>query len=195
MGTYNTETTERKEYQLAPVGTHAARIYAVAEIGYHKNFFEPEKKPKNLLLLLLELVNTSMDSGLPFGQYKEYPISFYDGSGAGSPAGLYLLCNSLLGGRPPVFTPKMLLGLPCLAVVALKDKQDGGKKTVVTSILAVPDGYPVKAPVNELVLFDINSPDGHQLSKLPPWVQKKISEAIVNHDEVAGGFDESDVPF
>lgn len=198
MGTYDTTQQPHKAYQQAPPGTHPARIYAVAEIGWQETEYMGEKKVKNILYVGVELVNTKMDDGRPFGLSKEYPISFHDGESTGKPAGLFTLVTSLFGAVPKAFNPESLVGLPALALVVSKTGKDGVKRSKLSSLTAVPEGMPVKAAVNESVYYDINNPKPDALAKLPKWVQAKIAQAIAEDTAYLSDIvypDGGDIPF
>lgn len=187
MATYDTTAPTSGPRDQAPVGTHPARVYLVAEMGNQPNSFDPSKPPRPTLFVGLELVGTKMQDGRPFVVSKKLAISFFE------KANLPKVVAGILGEVPASFNPKDLLGKPCMAVVASRTGKDGAKRSGLDSVVAVPSGFPVKKAENPLVYYDFHNPDPGSYAKLPAWLQKDIMGAVP--DEAMDSHDNEDVPF
>lgn len=92
-----------------------------------------------------------------------------------------------------------ILGKPCMIQVQHKENAKGEKRAKVTNVTRVPKGMETPTIESEPFLYDDANQD--KFGDLPEWLQKKVSEQIVQHNDEPKGdepphpVDEEEVPF
>jgi len=67
-----------EDFQPCPAGNHIAICTGVVSVGKHENNFNPEKAPKNEVVLMWTLPNAVREDGFPFVLTKTYTLSLHE---------------------------------------------------------------------------------------------------------------------
>ena len=158
-----------KDFKLAPQGTHLARCYLLADIGYQETNFGTKLQ----VVLGWEFPSELLDDGRPMIIYKTYTNSMNEKANLRKDVESWRgkkLTETEAGG----FDLRNVLGHACQLSIVHNVSGDRTYANIfaVTGILK---GSPVPEAVNENIIFDIDS--GDSAGDLPEWIQKKISEA------------------
>jgi hypothetical protein len=157
------------DYKLVPEGTHIARCYLLADIGYQETKFGTKLK----LVIGWEIPGEPLDDGRPMSLTAMYTNSLSEKAN---------LRRDLESWRGRKFTEtelsgfdlRNIVGKPCMITVVHNDS--GGRTYAnVTAVTAIPKDLPVPDAVNDNIVFDIDA--GDSVSVLPEWIQRKVAEA------------------
>lgn len=166
--------------QLAPPGTHIARCYQVIDLGTHQTEWKGKPRKRHEIRisweLPLEKAVFQEDKGeQPFAVHRSYTLSLAEKAD---------LRHDLDNWRGRPFTEQELegfdvakiLGVACMVTVTHVEK-NGSTYANVTSVTAVPKGYPVPAAINPPVEFSLEDHDEAVFRALPEFLQKIIKES------------------
>lgn len=157
------------DYKLVPEGTHIARCYLLADIGYQETKFGTKLK----LVIGWEIPGEPLEDGRPMSLTAMYTNSLSEKAN---------LRRDLESWRGRKFTEtelsgfdlRNIVGKPCMITVVHNDS--GGRTYAnVTAVTAIPKDLPVPDAVNDDIVFDIDA--GDSVSVLPEWIQRKVAEA------------------
>ena len=160
---------EAADYEVLNPGTYQGKCYMVVESGSEVYNGKTSKK----LILCWEL-NAKMKDGRPFSVSKTYTASMHEKS---------TLVQHLTAWRGRAFTEEELEGFNICKVIGadcllgLVHNENGRPK--VQTIMALPQGTPRLAPVNEIVAIDLD-PDKFErddFAKLPEWIQDIVKRS------------------
>ena len=194
------------DFKRLPAGSHVAVCNLIADCGMQPGS-QAFPNPKRKLYIRFETPN-EMVKYEKDGLEVEGPMtigSFYTAS-MNEKA---LLRKHLESWRGRAFTDaeagafdvSAILGKACLLSVV--ESEHGGKTYAnITSIGALPKGYPVPTAQNPLLYYGEDSP-AVDLIKLPQWLQDKINNQLIGPPRVetsqpeptGGGFEDDDIPF
>ena len=194
---------ERAVVEPISAGMHAARCYAVIDLGVH--FSEMWQKEQHRVLLIWEtdeMMTTSEGEEKPKAISKEFVLSLH------SKSDLY---KTLISWRGKGFTEeelkgfdlKNILGAPCLLNI-VENKKDDRVYANIGGITPLMKGQTPPEAVNKQIFFELTAETLDQIDSLPKWVAEKIRKSIT-FNQLAGGenkkFDElvpsqdDDLPF
>lgn len=193
-----------KAFQLVSADTHAARCYRIIDLGTQKGEYQGKPKVARKILINWETAEIGED-GKPLIIGKKYTLSLGDKAA---------LRKDLQAWRGRAFTEAELKGFDIAnllgATVLLNivhETKDGKTYANIASIMPVPKGMPVPAPVNDRVLFSLNDFDQEVFDSLsdglknmikvsPEYVEATTGAAPV--EQSSGGsasLDDDDIPF
>lgn len=84
------------------------------------------------------------------------------------------------------FDTRTMLGRAATLQVLQSPNKKGEIYANIAAITGLPKGIPAPQPENELMIFDMDSPDEKVLEKLPEWIQKKIKASDEYADSHVG---------
>lgn len=168
--------------EFAPLssGSHAARCFAVIDLGTQRSSFLGKEKSAQKIRISWEVCGERMTDGRPMVISKEYTASLWKGDGGK----MSRLREDLERWRNKGFTEvelegfesKQLLGKPCLLAVKHTEK-DGKVYANVDSVSTLPKGMEVPPAENEHLYLDLEAFDQKVFEKLSKWVQATIEKS------------------
>ena len=164
----------KKEYQSAPVGSHAARAYQMIDLGVQKNSFQPDEEPTHQLFVRFELGNELMEDGKPLSEGRWINVSI------GDLAKLVELAEAVEGKAIPFEERKhydfqSVLGKPVQVTV----KETSSGKTKIKGFGKLPKGLDCPELVNPITKFSLGDMVG--FSDLPDWQKLSIEERLADN--------------
>lgn len=205
------EPMEGKDFKIAPVGNHLARLYRIIDLGTQKTVWEGVEKMQRKLMFNFELHGEdnegnplTTDDGKPLMVTKRYTRSFFETSALRQDLqawrGKEFTADELQG-----FDITVLLGKFCMLNVIHNKASNGKTYANVKGLSPVPAAIKKLGEpkgVNEPFIFDLNAFDQAKFDTLPQWLQDTIKEsaeyrgtvAAGNPDKVLSDIDD-DVPF
>lgn len=160
-----------KDFENLKPGTHLATCYMVVDIGTHNETYQGKAKDKKKLVIGWEVPGELMENGLPFTISKFYTASIGDGANLRKDLETWR-------GRPfnetelEGFSMANILGKSCF--LSVQSNPETGK-TKVASVMALPNGVPAPALVNNSIFFDLDDFDPDVFTTLPNWLQTQIN--------------------
>lgn len=197
------------EYTPAPGGSHIAICYGVIDLGTQAFTWQGETKINPQIALFFELVNELMENGKP------YTISAIMTMSSHKKSKLRAFLESWRGvsftdadfGK---FDVAKLLGVGCMLNVTQETK-DNKIKSKITTIMRLPKGTTVEAPINNKIHFTLDAftqADYDSLSdywkttiaKSPEYQQIKgigirHEQDVTGHLDASPPYGEDEVPF
>ena len=168
-----------ERYKVDPVspGMHAARCYAVIDLG--NQYSEMWKKEQHRILIIWEtdeMMITAEGEEKPKAISKEFVLSLHE------KADLY---KTLISWRGKQFSPEELqgfdmrniLGAPCLLNI-VENKKDDRVYSNIGGITPMMKGQTPPPPVNEKVFFELSAETLGEIDNLPKWISDKIKNSI-----------------
>lgn len=205
-------TDEGKDFKIAPIGNHLARLYRIIDLGTQKVVWEGVEKMQRKLMFNFELHGEDNDGnplltedGKPLMVTKRYTRSFFETSA---------LRQDLEGWRGEPFNEEdlkgfdlsKLLGKFCMLNVIHNKASNGKTYANVKGLSPVPAvikkaGLP--EGVNETLIFSIDHFDQKIFDGLPSWLQDTIKESAeyrgsvynAQRDAKSPDIQDDDVPF
>jgi hypothetical protein len=148
---------EKSDFELTPSGSHVAICYRVIDLGTQLVEYKGESKKQHKIMLGWELPNELMttgdNQGKPFSIHKRYTFSSSDKSNLKRDLESWrgVPFNKEDYGRFDIFR---LIGVPCM--IGIVHAESNGKTYAnITSIMRVPKGMNVPAPINPPVQFNL----------------------------------------
>lgn len=186
--------------------SYVARVVQVIELGEQADDFNPEKDPRNVVMVTFEFPDVLNGDGNPAWLSRQYPVSNHEK--AGLMALLKIIAPKALKGpsdtgwyevSPSFDWGKDLLNKPVMASIGFTRSH----KPKIVSIMAVPKGMPVGELKNEPIVFEldgnINADTVRKWNLLFPWVREMISkstdQSTVDFAKAIEAAAESDTPF
>lgn len=165
--------SEGSNFTPAPAGLHNAICTMVVDLGMQSTPFGI--KPK--ILIGWELPDCSQDDGKP------YVISRQFGATLSKQGNLRPIIEAWRGRgftaeEAKSFDVGALVGKPCKLLIQHTNGDDGRTFANIQAAIKPEKGQPTTA-VNDLVFYDMDSPDASAKAKLPQWIQKIIDAAVV----------------
>lgn len=165
-------------FETAPAGTHAARCFALIDMGTQKDTFEGRtsvaRKVSLRFELPMELQTTGEYAGQPFQLSKMFTLSLHKKAG---------LRAALESWRAKPFNEEELkgfdlrkiLGATCMISVI---HSDAGKANIST-ISAALKGMTIPTQINRTMYLELTTEDFSQqiYDELGKWTQDKIAES------------------
>lgn len=161
-----------------PAGTHAARCYAVIDLGTQTVTFNGKQKQQRKVRIGWELSGDKNADGKPYTIARTFTASLDDRGN---------LRGELEAWRGKPFTPEelenfdlsKLLGVQCMITVIHEPRKDGGKGVFdgVKSVTAMPKGMAAEPLVNPKVYLYLDKFDPAAFATLPDFLKKKILES------------------
>lgn len=178
----NAPKGEKKQRPIAPIGTHAATCFLIADLGQHTKTFGKESKVVSLVYFGWEFPNLppqvfdEAKGPQPLAIFQEYTTSIHE------KAKLYQMLNGWRGVPPQDLAKELpvFLGQSCLiSVVHNPDKTTPGITYANianggASVMRLPQGMQVAPAKNQKVFFNLDTYTHAQFLTLPEWLQKKI---------------------
>jgi hypothetical protein len=169
------------DFQPAPSGTFPAICIRVIDMGTQRTDYQGDVKMQHKILLQFEIqadkedAEFRMSDGRPFVISKRYTASLHEKSA---------FRKDLISWRGRDFSEDELsafdvgnvLGKPCMLNVVHTTK-DGKNYANIGSLMKLPKGMQVEHPENELMLFDLGSPDWEVFDKLSDGLRESISKS------------------
>lgn len=168
----------KKEYTLIPVGTHAARLYSIVDLGVQDYEWKGEKKSGSKIRFTWELPNETQEfDGVkkPLVIGNNYTLSM------GNKANLRKVIEGMLGitlrdeeaANFDMESFKGFLGKECMLSVIHTKK---GDKTYanIGSVVPLMKGMTMPPQFNKDVIYEIGTSDNDVFQSLPNFVQDII---------------------
>jgi hypothetical protein len=182
-------------------GSHAARCFAVIDLGTQKTEYMGETKFGPRVRISWEVCGERMTDGRPMIISREYKASLHEKS---------QLRKDLEGWRGKSFTEaelagfegKQLLGKTCLLSV-MHATRDGKTYANVAAISGLPKGMEAPKAENETLFLDLENFDESVFQKLSKYVQATIEKSpefaaggsVSKQSDQPDAFDDEEIPF
>lgn len=177
---------DKGNFEVTPTGNHLARCYRIIDLGTQKSEYMDQVKYLRKVMLGWEVYCVDddnkpvrMNDGRPFAIFKNYTLSWADKA---------TLRLDLASWRNKPFSEvelrkfdlKTILGVWCMLNIIERPGKDGKSYTNVSGITPVPpiikqQGFP--EAVNEVELFQLDSPDFEMFEKFSVNLKKKIESS------------------
>lgn len=160
--------TSSSDYETTPEGVYTARCYKVVDLGHQLNKIDGKYKPT--VMVTWELLDEPyMKDGRPFSVSNTYTASLNEKSN------LYRdlkgwLGRSLTADELSEFDMQALLGAYC-TIQVVHNESNGNTYANVQTIMSTKNR---PEPVNNLVFFDITTPDMATFANLSDYIKNKI---------------------
>jgi len=207
--------SDRKQFQIAPAGTHLARLYRIIDLGTQMREFEGKVNMSRKAKFFFELHGDDADGkplltldGKPLIQSREYTVSLNEKAN---------LRRDLEAWRGKAFTEdelkgfdlKNILGHFCMVNISHRQKGDMTYADL-KGLAAVPNIYKKQGlpePVNTTMLFTLDKFDETMFDSLSENIKetirkspeyRSIGEQSKTYQEASGGSVadmDSDIPF
>ncbi len=197
--------SERKEFVLAPLGTHVARCISFIHIGTNEETFKGEPKMFNKIRLTFELPNELMefaDGKKPMVHSQEYTLSM------APKANLRRLVEGMLGvalrdDEADAFDTESIVGMPCLMQIIHKTSAKGNKRAEIASAMPLAKGQIAPSQVNPSKILSYGNWDKELFEAQPNFIKDKIMSSREYQAMIGGtketlnsdGTDTEDIPF
>jgi hypothetical protein len=174
-------TTEKREFKVAPVGSHLARLYRIIDLGTQKSEYMGQVKMLRKVKFFWELHGDDLktDDGKPLIQTRNYTLSLGDKAS---------LRKDLESWRGKSFTDDELRGFDlrnlldkwCMVTIQHRTAQNGNTYADAVAITPVPSivqkaGVP--QGVNPCVLFDLQKFDQEVFDSLSQGLKDQIMQS------------------
>ena len=177
------------KFELAPEGTHAARIYSLVDIGVQKTNYGDKQQ----IIITWELVDTKMEDGQPFVISRWYTLSLAEKANLRKDI-KNMTGKGLSDEKARDFDLAKLLNLPC-QIVVIHEEKDGKDKAIMQAIIPPTKGQKVSDLSNQTVIFDTDEIDQAVYDSLPDWQKERINlpaKSKAKGEELAEVIDDDD---
>ena len=159
------------DFELAPPGTHAARITTLADLGTQRTEWQGVEREAHKLGVTFELSSRRGKDGQRLAVFDRITVSLHE------KARLYEIATAALGGVPEQLDPADLLGKPVLVTLV---HRAAGTRTFanVAGVTAIPEGMVVPDTDTPCLYFDLDAPDPAVFAKLPALFRKLIEGRV-----------------
>lgn len=161
----------KKEFELAPEGTHPAIITTVADLGIQVSRWNDTEKRVSKWGIGFEISGQKTTTGKHFSITTTITDSLHPKSR------LYAIAKAALGTVGDDLDMEELLGKPVLITVA-HDENDKGKWANVTTVTGLPTGMTVESTDTPCLYFDLDNPDSKIYEQLPALFRKRIEDRV-----------------
>lgn len=171
-------TQPESSYENPPTGMHIARCYRLVDLGTQKKTYEGvEKGEARKVRASFELLGEErMHNGEPYSLSKTWVLSMHEKSA---------LRKDLSSWRGKPFTPEeeasfdvsKLLGAYCMLNITEEHGKDGKVYAKISAITPLIKGLPKPPGVNDLELFDVDSPDMRMFDTFSDSLKKTIQDS------------------
>jgi hypothetical protein len=170
-------TTEKKEFKVAPVGSHLARLYRIIDLGTQKSEYMGQVKMLRKVKFFWELHGDDLKiEGKPLIQTRNYTLSLGDKAS---------LRKDLESWRGKSFTDDELRGFDlrnlldkwCMVTVQHRTANNGNTyadAVAITPVPAIVQKAGVPQGVNPCVLFDLQKFDQEVFDSLSQGLKDQI---------------------
>ncbi len=199
-------TTQKKEFKIAPVGSHLARLYRIIDLGTQTSEYMGQTKMLRKVKFFWELHGDDLktDDGKPLIQTRNYTLSLGDKAS---------LRKDLESWRGKSFTDDELRGFDisklldkwCMVTVQHRTANNGNvyaDAVAITPVPAIVQKAGVPQGVNPCVLFDLQKFDQEVFDSLSQGLKDQIMQSaeMRNKKDVSKMLQEAaivddDVPF
>lgn len=164
-----------KEFVLPAEGPTLAVCYLVADLGTQETEYQGKKGFKRQLMMAFELPSQlHTETGKPLIQYTRRFTASLSEQSALRPFLQAWRGQKFSDSEITKFSAKALLGKGAMLQIAHSEK-NGKKRSQIMSIMGLPAGTKVAAPVNEALYFSIDDSKDEDFAKLPEWIQKILA--------------------
>lgn len=177
-------------------GTYCAVCVGVIDIGEQKN--EKFGNYSNKMIFIFEIPDEKVEIDgemKPRWLSQEYTVSLSDKSNLTraltSWRGKPLSAEETKNG----FDLSNMLNTGCQLQVIVEQKEDRAYNKI-TAIIGLPKGVEKPDPINDLLLYDMDSPNKAVFDKLPEWIRNRIeksSQYKANAETKTLDFEEPDI--
>ena len=170
--------SDKREFNLAPVGSHLARLYRIIDLGTQKSEYMGQVKMLRKVKFFWELHGDDLktDDGKPLIQARNYTLSLGDKAS---------LRKDLESWRGKSFTEDELRGFDlsnlldkwCMVTIQHRTANNGniyGDCVAITPVPAVVQKAGVPQGVNHCVLFDLQKFDQKTFDELSQGLKDQI---------------------
>lgn len=199
-------TTQKKEFKIAPVGSHLARLYRIIDLGTQTTEYMGQTKMLRKVKFFWELHGDDLktDDGKPLIQTRNYTLSLGDKAS---------LRKDLESWRGKSFTDDELRGFDisklldkwCMVTVQHRTANNGNiyaDAVAITPVPAIVQKAGVPQGVNPCVIFDLQKFDQEVFDSLSQGLKDQIMQSaeMRNKNDVNKMLQEAaivddDVPF
>jgi hypothetical protein len=199
-------TTQKKEFKIAPVGSHLARLYRIIDLGTQTSEYMGQTKMLRKVKFFWELHGDDLktDDGKPLIQTRNYTLSLGDKAS---------LRKDLESWRGKSFTDDELRGFDisklldkwCMVTVQHRTANNGNvyaDAVAITPVPAIVQKAGVPQGVNPCVLFDLQRFDQEVFDSLSQGLKDQIMQSAemrnkkdVNKMLQEAAIVDDDVPF
>lgn len=171
--------TKKQTSNIPPLegGTYSAVCVGVIDIGEQKN--EKFGNYSNKMIFIFEIPDEKIEIDgemKPRWLSQEYTVSLSDKSN---------LTRTLTSWRGKPLTEEEskkgfdlsnMLDVGCQLQVIVESKEDRHYNKI-TAVIGLPKGMEKPKHINDLLLYDMDSPDKEVFEKLPEWIKAKIEKS------------------
>jgi len=199
-------TTQKKEFKIAPVGSHLARLYRIIDLGTQTSEYMGQTKMLRKVKFFWELHGDDLktDDGKPLIQTRNYTLSLGDKAS---------LRKDLESWRGKSFTDDELRGFDisklldkwCMVTVQHRTANNGNvyaDAVAITPVPAIVQKAGVPQGVNPCVIFDLQRFDQEVFDSLSQGLKDQIMQSAemrnkkdVNKMLQEAAIVDDDVPF
>lgn len=183
-----------QDFSPIPEGVYTAVAYSIIDMGLQ--YSEMYQKSTRKVMVTWELPDETIEvdgQQKPRAISKEYSLSLADKAN---------LRKDLEAWRGKKFTDDELSGFDLRNVMGrgcqvqiVHTEKNGKQYANINAIMALPKGMKVALPVNDTIYFDMSEPDTlNLLTKIPQWIQDKITKSETYKELMASVNAGHDVP-
>lgn len=168
-----------KKQNIPPLDRGVYNGICVGIVDEGEQYSERFGKHANKVIFVFEVVGEWVDVGE--GELKPRWLSREYTANLGTKSNLY---RDLISWRGKEFAPgetdrfdiSSMLGEGCQLQVMLKDGKDGRHHNNISSIIGLPKGTKLEAPVSEMFAIDLSdmAKAEKDLEKIPEWMREKV---------------------
>lgn len=175
-----TVSKSESSFTPPPQGMHVARCYRLIDLGTQPKTFQGQHKGEGRKIMVgWELLGDErMTDGRPFMINKSYFLSLHEKSSLRKDLESWR-GRPFSGAEEAGFDVAKLIGAYCLLNIIQEQGQDGNEYTRISAITPMLKGMAKPDPVNDPVIFDLDSPDMELFEKF----SDKMKDIIRNSRE------------
>lgn len=164
--------------ELAPEGTHPARLVQLIDMGTQKPS-NPKHKATRKVSLGFEIIDddlmTGEDEDQHFMAFRRFPLKVSSGSHLGK---VLKSWQGVTVKKDEDFDLSELINEPCLITVEHTEGDDGNTYANITAIVSPPKGMKVGKATRDIIELSLDENfDQEAFDSLPDFVQEKIEES------------------
>lgn len=146
-------------FEMAPQGVHVARCFKMIDLGTQETEFQGQKKSQHKVMLGWELLGEDrMEDGKPFSVAKRYTVSLHEKAQLRKDLEAWR-CKQFTPEEEALFDLTKVIGAYCMLNIVHETGKNGNEFANIASIMPLPKGMPKPDGINQIVVFDLDSPD------------------------------------
>ncbi len=173
-----------QDFPVLSEGTHAARCYAVVDLGTQKTSYQGETKYERQIRVIWEVPGERMSDGRPMAISKTYKGSLNEKARFRKDIEAWRN-KRMTDGEIKTFHPRLLLGRVAMISVIHTNKGDRTYANV-NAVTPMLKGLEVSEQENPSLILDLDEFDPVVFEKLPKYLKAKIEQSP-EYLEIASG--------